>query len=85
MVTVPGMPVMGKPEPMGIWSARRMSFSATRRPTCDSCLRRRGRVIGRVRRTRTNAGREVEDDWRFTKICIRREGSWLVVAWEAAP
>jgi ketosteroid isomerase-like protein len=85
VVTVPGMPVMGKPETMGIWRSRRMTFQLYETSDLRIRVYRDAAVVtGRLRRTRTNAGREVEDDWRFTKVYIRRAGNWLVVAFHAS-
>ena len=41
-------------------------------------------VTGRLQRTRSVQGREMNDEWRFTKVYIRRGGKWLVVAWHAS-
>ena len=41
-------------------------------------------VTGRLQRTRSVQGGEVNDEWRFTKVYIRRGGKWLVVAWHAS-
>ncbi len=41
-------------------------------------------VTGRLQRTREAQGREMNDDWRFTKVYIRRNGRWQVVAWHAS-
>jgi len=41
-------------------------------------------VTGRLQRTRSVQGREVNDEWRFTKVYIQRGGKWLVVAWHAS-
>ena len=41
-------------------------------------------VTGRLQRTRTLNGQAKEDDWRFTKVYIRRGGQWQVVAFHAS-
>jgi len=41
-------------------------------------------VTGRVQRTRSMNGQDIEDDWRFTKMYVRRAGRWRVVAWHAS-
>jgi hypothetical protein len=41
-------------------------------------------VTGRLQRTRTVNGNNIDDDWRFTKVYVRRAGKWQVVAWHAS-
>src|SRR5437773_11929937 len=41
-------------------------------------------VTGRLQRRRSVQGRELNDEWRFTKVYIQRGGKWLVVAWHAS-
>ncbi len=41
-------------------------------------------VTGRLERTRSAQGHDVNDEWRFTKVYIRRKGKWQVVAWHAS-
>jgi len=41
-------------------------------------------VTGRLRRTRVVAGATVDDDWRFTKVYLRRAGDWHVVSFHAS-
>jgi hypothetical protein len=41
-------------------------------------------VTGRLQRTRTVNGNNVDDNWRFTKMYVRRSGKWQVVAWHAS-
>ncbi|OFW53751.1 MAG: hypothetical protein A2146_06665 [Actinobacteria bacterium RBG_16_67_10] len=85
LVTVPNMPPMSKAETIGIWRSGRMRFG--RYETSDIRIRvynDAAVVSGRVRRTRSINGRDVDDDWRFTKMYIRRGGTWQVVAWHAS-
>jgi len=85
VVTVPNMPVMTKPESLGIWRSGRMKFQ--RYQTSEVQIRVYGEtavVTGRLERTRNLNGRDVEDNWRFTKVYIRREGRWQVVSWQAS-
>ncbi len=84
-VTVPRMPVMAKPDVLGFARSGRMKFQ--RYLTSDLKVRVYGDaavVSGRLRRTRTLNGKTVDDDWRFTKLYIRREGRWQVVAFHAS-
>jgi hypothetical protein len=41
-------------------------------------------VTGRLRRTRAIAGATADDDWRFTKVYVRRDGRWQVVSFHAS-
>lgn len=86
VVTVPGMPVMQKPDSMAIWRSGRMKFQ--RYETSDTRIQLFGDaavVTGRLLRTRNTGGGDVADDWRFTKVYVRRAGVWRVVAWHASP
>jgi uncharacterized protein (TIGR02246 family) len=85
VVTVPAMPAMGREELLAFVRSGRMRFS--RYETSEVRIRTYGEaavVSGRLRRTRTLGGVEVDDDWRFTKVYVRRDGVWQVVAWHAS-
>jgi len=85
VVTVPGMPVMKKAESLAIWKSGRMKFQ--RYTTSDLEIRVFGDaavVTGRVERERSVNGQPAADDWRFTKVYVRRAGQWRVVAWHAS-
>ncbi len=84
-VTVPRMPVMSKSDVLGFARSGRMKFQ--RYQTSDLKVRVYGDaavVSGRLQRTRTLGDKTVNDDWRFTKLYIRREGRWQVVAFHAS-
>ena len=84
-VTVPRMPVMSKSEVLGFARSGRMKFQ--RYQTSDLKVRVYGDaavVSGRLQRTRTLGDKTVNDDWRFTKLYVRREGRWQVVAYHAS-
>ena len=84
-VTVPRMPVMSKSEVLGFARSGRMKFQ--RYQTFDLKVRVYGDaavVSGRLQRTRTLGDKMVNDDWRFTKFYVRREGRWQVVAFHAS-
>ena len=84
-VTVPKMPVMSKPDVLGFARSGRMKFQ--RYQTSDLKVRAYGDaavVSGRLQRTRTLNDKTVNDDWRFTKLYIRRAGRWQVVAFHAS-
>jgi ketosteroid isomerase-like protein len=85
VVTVPKMPVMTKPQAIAIWRSGRMKFR--RYETSELRVRRYGDaavVTGRLRRSREMNGRETQDDWRFTKVYVRRPDKWQVIAWHAS-
>jgi len=84
-VTVPRMPVMSKSDVLGFARSGRMKFQ--RYQTSDLKVRVYGDaavVSGRLQRTRTLNDKTVNDDWRFTKLYVRREGRWQVVAFHAS-
>jgi ketosteroid isomerase-like protein len=85
VITVPGMPMMSKPEVMRFWRTGRSNI--TRYETSDLRVRVYGDaavMTGRLRRERNFSGRMVADDWRFTKVYVRRQGCWRVVAYQAS-
>ena len=85
VVTVPRMPVMTKTQAITIWRSGRMKFR--RYETSEIRSRQYGDaavVTGRLRRSREVNGREIQDDWRFTKVYVRRSDKWQVVAWHAS-
>jgi ketosteroid isomerase-like protein len=85
VVAVPGMRLMNKADSLGMFAAGRMTFD--RYESSDTQSRIYGDtaiVIGRIRRTRTIAGKTVDDDWRFTKVYLRRADGWQVVSFHAS-
>jgi len=85
VVMVPGMRVMTKGDAVGMFTSGRMKFdryetSETQFRVYDSTAI----VTGRLRRTRVVAGATVDDDWRFTKVYLRRAGRWQVVSFHAS-
>jgi uncharacterized protein DUF4440 len=85
VVTVPDMPIMNKEESLAIWRSGKMKFHSYK--TSDLRIRVYGTaavVTGQLERRRTNNVQEFEDDWRFTKVYVRRGGKWLVVAWHGS-
>src|SRR5687768_12502155 len=84
-VTVPDMPVMNKEESLAIWKSGKMKFDIYR--TSDIRIRVYGDsavVTGQLVRIRDANSKEFEDDWRFTKVYVRRDGRWQVVAWHGS-
>lgn len=84
-VAVPKMPVMGKAEVLAFVRSGRMKF--LRYATSEVRVRVYGDaavVTGRLERTRTLNGKEVSDDWRFTKTYVQQTGKWRVVSFHAS-
>lgn len=84
-VTVPDMPVMNKEESLAIWKAGKLKFDIYR--TSDVRIKVYGNsavVTGQLVRIRDANSTKFEDDWRFTKVYVRRDGRWQVVAWHGS-
>lgn len=84
--TVSGMPLMDKAESLASIRAGRIKYRTYK--TSDIRIRiyqDAAVVTGQLERTRESASREFEDDWRFTKVYVRRAGKWQVVAWHSSP
>jgi ketosteroid isomerase-like protein len=84
-IAVPRMPVMTRADVATFAHSGRMKF--LRYATSDIHVRVYGDaavVTGRLQRTRVMNGREVSDDWRFTKVYIRDAQKWRVVAFNAS-
>jgi hypothetical protein len=85
-VTAPNMAVLTRADALAFSRSGRMKFD--RYETSDLRVRVYGAaavVMGRMRRTRTIEGAARDDDWRFTKVYVRRDGRWQVVAFHASP
>jgi ketosteroid isomerase-like protein len=85
VVTVPRMQVMNKTQSLAIWRTGRMKFQ--RYETSDTAFRIYGEaavVTGRLARERTFGDKNIHEDWRFTKVYVRRQGKWRVVSWQAS-
>ena len=84
-VVVPRMPPMTKGESLAFARTGRMKFE--RYETSQIKVRSYGDttvVTGRLLRTRNVAGKATTDDWRFTKVYARQNGSWRVVSFHAS-
>jgi len=84
-VTVPRMPVLTRSEAAAFAHSGRMKFQ--RYATSDIHVRVYGNaavVTGRLQRNRSVNGKEIVDDWRFTKTYIREAQKWRVVAFHAS-
>src|SRR6185436_8795724 len=84
-VTMPDMPPMNKEESLAIWKAGKMKFDIYR--TSDLRIKVYGNtavVTGQLVRIRDATSKQFEDDWRFTKVYVRRNGRWQVVTWHGS-
>ena len=85
VVTVPEMSPMSKADLLRFWRTGRSII--TRYETSELRIRvyaDAAVVTGRLRRERNFNGRMLGDDWRFTKVYVRRGGRWQVVAYQAS-
>ena len=79
------MPVMNKADVLNFVRSGRMKF--LRYATSDIRIRIYGDtavVSGRLQRTRQINGKELSDDWRFTKVYVRQAQQWRVVYFHAS-
>ncbi len=84
-INVPRMPVMTRADAASFAHSGRMKF--LRYATSDLRIRVYGDaavVSGRLRRTRSMNGKEISDDWRFTKVYVREGQQWKVVTFHAS-
>lgn len=84
-VDVPRMPVMNKADVVKFARSGRMKF--LRYETSDIRVRIYGDtavVSGRLKRIRQINGKELTDDWRFTKVYVRQAQEWRVVSFHAS-
>ena len=84
-VDVPRMPVMNKADVLNFARSGRMKF--VRYATSEIRIRIYGDtavVSGRLQRTRQINGKELSDDWRFTKVYVRQAQQWRVVSFHAS-
>lgn len=84
-VTVPDMPVMNKEESLAVWKSGKLKFDIYR--TSDIRIRVYGNsavVTGQLVRIRDSNSKVFEDDWRFTKVYVRRSRRWQVVTWHGS-
>lgn len=85
VVTVPKMPLFNKAQSLAIWRSGKLKMK--RYDTSDLGFHIMGDtavVTGALIRERAFNGKEVRDDWRFTKVYLRRDSKWRVVAWHAS-
>jgi ketosteroid isomerase-like protein len=85
VAVVPRMRVFTRADALAMVRSGRMHFG--RYETSDLRVRTYGDagvVTGRLRRSRTLGAKVVDDDWQFTKMYVRRDGRWKVVAFSAS-
>ncbi|HEY3137220.1 MAG TPA: nuclear transport factor 2 family protein [Blastocatellia bacterium] len=85
IVQMSEMQVLDKTKSIGILRSGRVRFS--RYETSDLRIRvydNAAVVTGRLERIRDAQGHQAADYWRFTKVYVRRNGKWQVVAWHAS-
>jgi ketosteroid isomerase-like protein len=85
IVIVPKMKLINKADGLEMFRASRMKF--LRYETSDLSTRTYGDtaiVTGRLLRTRKMNDREMQDNWRFTKVYVLRGGQWRVILWQAS-
>lgn len=85
IVTMTDMQVLNKAVSIRIVRSGKVKFQ--RYQTSDIRIRVYGDaavVTGRLERTRNAQGHQANDNWRFTKFYVRRDGKWQVVAWHAS-
>lgn len=85
VVIVPKMPVMTKPQLIAFVRSGRMIFHKYETSEVKLSLYGEAAVVtGRLVRERMINNNDVTDDWRFTKVYIRRNDKWQVVSWQAS-
>jgi ketosteroid isomerase-like protein len=85
VVTVQQMPLMDKGQALQIVRSGRVKFK--RYDTTDvkiSVFGDAAIATGELHRRREKQGQDIEDNWRFTKVYVRRGGKWQVVAWHGS-
>jgi ketosteroid isomerase-like protein len=86
VVIVPGMRPLSKADSLAVLSSGRMTFQ--RYASSEVAVRIYADIAvitGRLQRTRVMVdGTTADDDWRFTKVVIRRADQWQVVSFHAS-
>ena len=86
MVTIAAMPSMKKADALAMVRSNRMPF--TKYDTSELSVKRfadSALVTGRLHRERTMNGKNVTDEWRFTKVYVMSQGQWRVIHWHGSP
>jgi ketosteroid isomerase-like protein len=85
IVSVPRMKVLTRIDALEVARSGRMQFD--RYETSDLRVRVYGDaavVTGRLHRARKIGGNVLDDRWLFTKVYVRQQGRWRVVAFHAS-
>jgi hypothetical protein len=85
IITVTNMPVMTKSQALSFLRSGRMKFQ--RYETSDIHVRvydNSAVVSGKLQRTRNVDDQKIEDNWQFTKMYVRQQGRWQVVAFHSS-
>jgi ketosteroid isomerase-like protein len=84
-VAVPKMAVLTKADALKFARSGRMKFLSYRTSEIRVRVYDNAAVVtGRLQRTRSMNGKEMSDDWRFTKTYVREAGQWRVVSFHAS-
>jgi ketosteroid isomerase-like protein len=86
LLTIAAMPAMKKADALAMVRSNRMPF--TKYETSELDVKRftdSALVTGRLHRERTMNGKNVTDEWRFTKVYVMSQGQWRVIHWHASP
>jgi hypothetical protein len=84
-VAVPHMPLMTKAGALSFARSGRMKFLSYQTSEIRVRVYDNAAVVsGRLQRTRSMNGREISDDWRFTKVYVREAHKWRVVSFHAS-
>ena len=84
-VTVPRMPVMPRAEAIGVARSSMIKFSKYETSEVVVQIFDKAAVVrGRMKRSRSRGDQLVEDDWQFTKVYVKQEDTWKVVAFHAS-
>ncbi len=86
ILTIAAMPAMKKADALAMVRSNRMPF--TKYDTSELNVRRfadTALVMGRLHRERTMNGKNVTDEWRFSKFYVLDNGQWRVIHWHASP
>ena len=85
VVVVPGMRPLSKADSLGMFKVGGMKFDRYESSDIQSRIYGETAIVtGRIKRTRTIGGKTMDDDWRFTKVYLRRAGNWQVVSFHAS-
>jgi len=85
VIIVPKMPILSKSDALAVVRSGRIRFG--KYETTDVLVRVYGDaavITGRLKRSRVSGSNVMNDDWQFTKVYIRQQRQWRVVAFHAS-